>query len=47
MDKKIDVKQEKTPHRWKKGETGNPNGRPRKPEIDMLRSALETAKMGE
>ena len=26
-----DVKQEKNKgHRWKKGETGNPNGRPRK-----------------
>lgn len=44
MYKKVDVKQQKTPHRWKKGETGNPNGRPRKPEIDLLRSALEKAK---
>lgn len=41
-----DVKQEKTPHRWKKGETGNPNGRPRKPEVDLLRNALEKARKG-
>lgn len=34
------VKQEKTPHRWQKGECGNPNGRPRKPEIEQLREAL-------
>jgi len=32
------------PHRWKKGETGNPKGRPRRPEIQELRNALEIAK---
>ena len=44
MNNKGVVRQQKTPHRWKPGESGNPNGRPRKPEIDLLRSALEKAK---
>lgn len=26
---------------WKKGQSGNPNGRPPKPEAEMLREALE------
>ncbi len=43
MHTKHDAKQQKTPHRWKKGETGNPNGRPRKPEVEELREALEKA----
>lgn len=45
MDSKSVVKQQKTPHRWKKGECGNPNGRPRKPEVEILRDALEKAKI--
>ena len=44
MEDKVPVKQQKTPHRWKKGESGNPKGRPRKPEIELLREALEKAK---
>ncbi|MFA5315819.1 MAG: DUF5681 domain-containing protein [Dehalococcoidales bacterium] len=43
MENKDVVKQRKTPHRWQKGECGNPNGRPRKPEIEILREALEKA----
>lgn len=31
-------------HRWKKGETGNRNGRPPAPEIAELRMALQKAK---
>lgn len=27
---------------WKKGECGNPHGRPRQPEIELLRIAIET-----
>lgn len=27
--------------KFKKGQSGNPNGRPRKPEIEQLRNALE------
>ncbi|MEN6414387.1 MAG: DUF5681 domain-containing protein [Veillonellales bacterium] len=38
------TKTEKYPNRWKKGVTGNPKGRPRKPEAEMLREALERAK---
>lgn len=35
----------KEPHRWKKGERSpNPNGRPSKPEAEILRQALEAAK---
>ena len=30
----------KSPHRWKKGETGNPFGSPRKPEIELVRQAI-------
>jgi hypothetical protein len=47
LSETVDVKQQETtgmPHRWKVGETGNPNGRPRKPEVELLREALETAK---
>ena len=44
MEDNAVVKQQKTPHRWKRGECGNPNGRPRKPEIEILRDALEKAK---
>ena len=30
---------------WKKGVSGNPNGRPKKPEIEQLRTALQRAKV--
>ena len=41
MNKSL-VKQQKTePHRWQKGESGNPEGRPRKPEIEELRKAIK------
>lgn len=39
-----DVKHQGTPHRWKKGETGNRNGRPVRPEIQELRDALMQVK---
>jgi hypothetical protein len=42
----ISVKQTKTekyPNRWEKGVSGNPNGRPRKPEVEQLRIALDEA----
>jgi hypothetical protein len=42
-----DVKQEKStrqPHRWKKGESGNPHGRPPVPEIEQLRTAIRIAR---
>ena len=26
---------------WKKGESGNPKGQPRKPEVELMRQALE------
>lgn len=35
-------KQENT-GRWKPGQSGNPNGRPRKPEVEQLREALDQA----
>ena len=34
------VKQQRTPNRWKKGESGNPHGRPVRPEVEELRNAL-------
>ena len=45
-----DVKHEVAPagknpgHRWGKGQTGNPHGRPKKPEAEILRVALESDK---
>jgi len=30
------------PGTWKKGQSGNPKGRPPKPEIDLLRQAIKT-----
>ena len=38
------VKQQRTPNRWKKGESGNPNGRPVRPEVEELRKALSQVK---
>lgn len=40
------AKQQKAPgpHRWSKGQSGNPGGRPKKPEIEQLREALEKVK---
>lgn len=37
------AKQRKTAGCWKKGQTGNPNGRPKRPEIEELRLALSKA----
>jgi len=37
-------KTKNTGHHWKKGESGNPAGRPAKPEIAELRAALEQVK---
>ena len=40
-----DVKQQiSTPHRWQKGESGNPRGRPKNPEAEELRQALRQAR---
>lgn len=39
-----EVKHQGTPHRWGKGETGNRHGRPRVPEVEELRIALQKAK---
>jgi len=39
-----DVKQQITPHRWKKGQSGNPHGRPLRPEVEELRNALAQVK---
>lgn len=38
------IKTDKYPNRWKKGESGNPNGRPHAPETEELRQALHLAK---
>lgn len=34
----------RSPHLWKPGQSGNPLGAPRRPEIDLLRKALQIAK---
>lgn len=38
------IKEKKGPHRFGKGNCANPNGRPRVPEIQILREALQKAK---
>jgi len=46
-DKQKEIKKKEwkpRPHLWKKGQSGNPRGRPRRPEIEELRKALEVAK---
>jgi len=39
-----DFRKPKKPNRWKKGVSGNPNGRPSRPEIVELRNALAKSK---
>ena len=47
MSDDLTVKQMETnkyPNRWKKGQSGNPYGRPNNPEVEELRQAIRSAR---